>query len=436
MKHYRYLTMCMCLAAAVFPFAAAGGTPELNRAFIDTAKRVKPSVVNIVIYQTSTKDGERVYAKTGYGSGTIITEDGFMVTNCHVARKGDFYQVIMHDGTECEAEPFSDGAYYIADQKTDIALMKIGPLPHAKFQPVSFGDSSRLEEGEWVLAIGNPYGLSQSISSGIVSSKGRTDIGFADIEDFIQTDVPINPGNSGGPLVNLSGELVGINTAIRTVTGGYQGISFAIPSNTVKMISYELMRFGKIRRGWLGFLIREKKILAKGEKTLIEVISVIKDSPAQTAGIQRGDIIKEIDGKRISTLGELVSVVGNYPVGTKLRVAISRDGRLFEYQLLMREKSEPAASPLDSRSLFSLYGIEIDEDARPGSVVISYLSPMGAGYQYGLVRGDIIISLNGEPVRSRGEFLDVFRKNKSRIARLEISRDSRTYTIGFASEAE
>ncbi len=435
MRRYWYPIITLGLAA-LCGSAAASGSSHLNKAFVETSRRVKPSVVNIVIFQTSMKDGERVYAKSGYGSGTIISPDGYLVTNYHVAKKGDYYQVILFDGTECEVEQLSNGKSFIADQKTDLALMKISCPQRTAFQAVSFGDSSALEEGEWVLAIGNPYGLAQSISSGIVSSKGRNDIGFADIEDFIQTDVPINPGNSGGPLVNLAGELVGINTAIRTMNGGYQGISFSIPSNTVKMISYELMRYGMIRRGWLGFLVREKKIYSKGEKAFIEVISVIKDSPAQTAGIQKGDVIKEIDGKRVSTLGELVSFVGNCTVGTRLKVTVARDGRLSEYQLLMREKTEPAALPQDGRSLFTQYGIEIDEDAGAGCVVISYLSPMGTGYQYGLNRGDIVTSLNGEHVRSLQEFQEVFRKSKSRISRLEILRDARTYTFGFSAEGE
>ncbi len=432
-KHPRRRIAAVAAVLLISPIVAAA---QSNRQFIEAAKKAKPSVVNIIIYQLTEKNGRSVYTKAGFGSGTVISNDGYVVTNYHVVKKGNYYQIILYDGTECEAEVLANGKYCITDQKTDLAILKISEHDHPVLAPIAMGDSDVLEEGEWVIAIGNPYGLRQSITCGIVSSKGRNDVGFADIEDFIQTDVPINPGNSGGPLVNLKGELVGINTAIRTISGGYQGISFAIPSNIVNQVCYELMRYGRIRRGWLGFLAREGKIYKKGEKTFVEVISVIKDSPAEHSGIANGDIIKEIDGKKVSTLGELIAAVGNKPAGARIKITVARDGYIHELDFQLKEKTEQAQSLQENRQVFSSYGIEINENSRTNEVVISYLSPMGIGYQNGLKKGDIVRSLNGGAVSSIDDFLREFYRSKSKITRIEIERDSRLYTIGFTPDAD
>ena len=192
---------------------------DFNKDFIKAAKYAKPAVVNINIYTMSPKKGKKKFTKVGYGSGTIISKNGYIVTNYHLLEKGDYYEIILYDGTECEVQLLPGDEYFIADEKTDLALLKIDEADISEIEPVPIDNSDDLCEGEWVIAIGNPYGLRQSITCGIVSSKGRNNIGFAEIEDFIQTDVPINPGNSGGPLINLRGRLVGINTAIRTISG-------------------------------------------------------------------------------------------------------------------------------------------------------------------------------------------------------------------------
>jgi serine protease Do len=424
------------LAAALAVMLPGASLADLSRQFVEASRKAKPSVVNIIIYQVSEKGGKATYIKAGFGSGTVITDSGYVITNNHVVKKGNYYQVLLHDGTECETERMSNGKFCLVDQKTDIAILKIAAREAGGFQPIALGDSDSLEEGEWVIAIGNPYGLRQSISCGIVSSKGRNDVGFADIEDFIQTDVPINPGNSGGPLVNLRGELVGINTAIRTISGGYQGISFAIPSNIVGQVSRELIRYGRVRRGWLGFLAREGKIYKKGEKIYVEVISVIKNSPAERAGIANGDIIKEIDGKRITTLGELIAAAGNKHVGSRLSITAARDGYLREFELVLDEKADDAQSPQEDRRLLAAYGLELNENSRTGEVVVSYLSPMGIGYQNGLKKGDIVRALNGEAVSSMSDFLRVLYRHRSKVVKLEIERGSRVYTIGFAPETD
>ena len=423
------------LALLVWTAKLDGAPADINRQFINAARTTKPSVVNIIIYKKSMVQGRPRYTKAAYGSGTIISRDGYLVTNYHVVKKGNFHQIILNDGQEYEARPFRNGKHYLADEKTDLALMKIDDSG-GDFTPMEFGDSDTLADGEWVIAIGNPYGLRQSITSDIVSYRGRSNIGFADIEDFIQTDVPINPGNSGGPLINLQGKLVGINTAIRTVSGGYQGISFAIPSNIVKTIAYDLMRNGRVRRGWIGFIAQERKIYTRGEHSIIEVISVVKNSPAETAGIKRNDIIRSINGKRITSLGELVSTVSNKPVGSKLHITASRDGELRDFSLLLREKQFYRRMQRQISTLFARYGIELDENAQTGEVIISYLSPIRKGFQYGLKRGDIIAALNGTRIGSLDGFLRVFDRGRSDISDIDILRNGNQITIEFFDNLE
>lgn len=431
----RHIPRALMLALLFFTARLDSAPADINRQFISAAHTTKPSVVNIIIYKSSRVQGRTRYIKAAYGSGTIITRDGYLVTNYHVVKKGDFHQIILNDGQEYEARPFRNGIRFLADEKTDLALMKIDD-DTPDFTPIEFGDSDALADGEWVIAIGNPYGLRQSITSGIVSYRGRSNIGFADIEDFIQTDVPINPGNSGGPLINLHGKLVGINTAIRTVSGGYQGISFAIPSNIVKTIAYDLIRNGKVRRGWIGFIAQEKKIYRRGERSIIEVISVVKNSPAETAGIKKNDIIRSINGKRITSLGELVSTVSNKPVGSQLRITASRDGQLRDFTLLLREKQFYRTMQRQISSLFARYGIELDENAQTGEVIISYLSPIRKGFQYGLKRGDIVAALNGNRIGSLDDFIRTYDRADSNISDIDISRNGNHITIEFFDNLE
>ncbi|MCP4134960.1 MAG: PDZ domain-containing protein [bacterium] len=410
----------------------AGGysSPQVfNRYFIDAAREVKPSVVNIIIYTKKRRKGKYSYNKIADASGTIISSDGFIVTNHHVVLKGNYYQVISGNGSKFELEKFENGSFFLADPKTDIALLKIDNHEGERFKPIKFGNSNKLTEGEWVIAIGNPYGLKQSITSGIVSSKGRDDVGFVDIEDFIQSDVSINPGNSGGPLVNLYGEMVGINTAIRTVSGGYQGISFAIPSNITRQVCYELMRHGRVRRGWLGFIAKEKKVYKKGVKVNVVLSSVIKNSPAEIAGLQGGDIIREIDGLAITSLGSLIKTVGKKPVGAKINITISRDAKLYDFRLLLREKGTHKKIRKGIRTLFYLYGIEVDENSEADEIIISYLSPRSV--MYGLKRGDIVVSLNGNTVSSLDDFVHKFFRSGKRIKKMKIYRDSRLFEVNF-----
>jgi serine protease Do len=420
------LSLSSLLALLVLAGPAGSAPDDCNDRFIRAAGAVKDSVVSISIYEK--KEGGERYVKVAYGSGTII-DGGYIVTNYHVVMKGEQYQVMVRDSLPLALEKFDNGEYFLADPKTDLAVLKIKEDDRGAARPVPFGDSNRLCEGEWVLAIGNPYGLHRTITSGIVSSKGRDNIGFADIEDFIQTDVPINPGNSGGPLINLEGKLVGINTAIRSESGGYQGISFAIPSNLVRQVCRELIENGRVRRGWIGFLVKERRTGPDKDEGTLTIISVIKNSPAEAAGLKVGDIVREVDGEKVSTLGGLMKAVGNKPVGTRIDIAVSRDGRLARVRLTLRERTVYKKLRKEMGTLFMRYGIEIDENSETGDVVISYVSPNSVIYN--LKKGDVIASVNGKDVTSLDSFVRMFERQGRRITRMAVSRDSRLIEINF-----
>ncbi len=407
----------------LFTFSiVSAGPDEFNRYFIEAAGNVKNSVVNIIIYE---KSGNKSIKKIAYGSGTIISKSGYIVTNYHVMKKGNYCKIINSSGETFNFEKIN-GKIFIADQKTDIAVLKIANRGSNDFIPVKFADSNKIEEGEWVLAIGNPYGLRQSVTSGIISSKGRDSIGFADIEDFIQTDASINPGNSGGPLVDLNGNVVGINTAIRTNSGGYQGISFAIPSNIVKLVSDELIKHGRVRRGWLGFLANERKSIPAG-KNEISVISVISKSPAEKAGIKKDDIIKKIDGEKVLTVGAVLKAVGNKAIGSSIKITVLRNDEEKDFILLLREKQDYFKIQERIENLFSEYGIDVDENSDSGGPVVTYASP--ERLSSGIRKGDMIISVNGEKTGNLEVFLSVISRKKIKF--LEILRDSAIYEISF-----
>lgn len=256
------------------------------------------------------------------GSGVIVSSDGYILTNNHVVRDADEIKVLLPDKREFQ------GKIIGTDPKTDIAVIKIDA---GGLQPITWGNSDKLKVGEVVLAIGSPYGLDQTVTMGIVSAVGRANVGIADYEDFIQTDAAINPGNSGGALVTARGELVGINTAIFSRTGGYQGIGFAIPSNMAKAVMESLIQKGKVIRGWLGVSIQPITPELARQFNLEQeygalVGDVIENSPAEKAGIMRGDVIVEFNGKKVQEPYNLRNTVANTPPGETVELKIIRDG--------------------------------------------------------------------------------------------------------------
>jgi len=402
---------------------------NFNNYFTTAASIAKPSVVNIVAYEKREKDGKVKLFRISYGTGTIISKNGFIVTNYHVVKKGDIFKAVYNDGKTYELQRFQNGKYYLPDYKTDLAVLKLDNSEGEKFIPLKLADSNELSEGEWVIAIGNPYGLKQSITAGIVSSKGRDNIGFTDIEDFIQTDVSINPGNSGGPLVNLKGEMVGINTAIRSASGGFQGISFAIPSNIVKQVCFDLTSFGRVKRGWLGFVAREKSLSQNKDTKSVEVLSVIRNSPSDTAGIKQGDIIKEIDNNKIESLGSLTKIIGNKGVGSRIKLLLSRNGKIIDVKFVLREKDEYVRLQEELEQLFQSYGVEVDEDAITGNIVVTYISPRSPHKE--IEEGDIIISVNNRKISSLENFIEKYKSSDRIIHNIKILRDYGTLEINF-----
>jgi serine protease Do len=336
---------------------------KLSDAFAEVAEAARPAVVNISTTSTVTMEDnpfgnmfndpffrhffgdrfgnpgqKRKYKSSALGSGVIVSDDGYILTNNHVVKGADEIKVILYDKREFK------GKVVGTDPRTDLAVVKI----EARNLPtLSLGDSGKLKTGDLVLAIGNPFGLNQTITMGIVSAVGRSNIGLADYEDFIQTDAAINPGNSGGALVNTSGKLVGINTAIYSTSGGYMGIGFAIPSDMAKVVMDNIIKHGKVIRGWLGVSIQDltpdlAKSLDIKETAGALVSGVEKNSPADKAGLKRGDLITGIDTKKVDDSTGLRNMIASTAPGTKIDVKIIRDGKMQTKTVVLGEYKEHA----------------------------------------------------------------------------------------------
>jgi Do/DeqQ family serine protease len=280
--------------------------------------------------------GPRNRYASSLGSGVIVAADGYVVTNNHVLGEGQITKVTVALADKREVEATIVGV----DSWTDLAVLKI----NASGLPViPWGDSSRLKVAEWVMAIGNPYQLSETVTLGIVSALGRANVGISQYEDFIQTDAAINPGNSGGALVNARGELVGINTAIFTQSGGYQGIGFAVPSNLARRIVSELIQYGQVRRGSIGFMevapltTRVAEELGAPVSTEgVVIVRMARGGAAFDAGIEPGDVILSVNGQKISDGAQLVKIIADAPIGSTVNVEVLRDGRRRTYKVAVQ----------------------------------------------------------------------------------------------------
>jgi serine protease Do len=299
-------------------------TPDaLSAAFARVAEQVEPSVVNIKVIEGEERS---IFAREGTGSGVIVSPAGYIITNQHVIKRASKIKVKLSSGNEYEAEVIG------VDEETDLAVIKIQarePLSAARM-----GDSDKLNVGDWVLAIGSPFGLEQTVTAGIISAKDRvTDTGSTPFQQFLQTDAAINPGNSGGPLVNLAGEVIGINTQIATASGVYNGIGFALPSSTAVEVYNQIVNYGRVRRGFLGInpaeltpqIARQNNIADKQGVLVRDLTS--DDSPAARAGLQSGDIIISINGQKVRNTRELVRRVASLPVGSLATINYIRDGQ-------------------------------------------------------------------------------------------------------------
>ena len=350
----------------------------------------------------------REQREQGLGSGVVVG-DGLVVTNNHVVDQADEVKIATYDNRQFDATVVG------ADPKSDLALLRVkGDTSGLK--PLALGDSSRLRLGDVVLAIGNPFGVGQTVTMGIVSAKNRSDLGIEDYEDFIQTDAAINPGNSGGALVDMEGNLVGVNTAILSRSGGNVGIGFAIPSNMARPIVESLMAHGKVVRGWLGVAIQPldsdmAKALNLPENSGVLISDVTKDTPAAKAGLQRGDVIVSVDGRKVRTTGELRNAIAATSVNSTVKLQILRNGKPIELSVALAEmpnkileqgteKSSPAgrSAPelgLQLQPLTPELKRKLDApvDVNQG-VVITDIDPSSAAARAGLRPGDLVLEVN------------------------------------------
>jgi serine protease Do len=444
--------------------APAGQPPS----FADLAEKFSPAVVNVstatIVQQGQVQspfgDGnnpfheffgdeffkrffgdqpQHPFKKSSLGSGFIINADGYIVTNNHVIAEADEVVVILEEGDEYPAEVIG------ADEKTDLALIKIEPkngLPVCRL-----GDSDRTRVGDWVLAIGNPFGLGHTVTAGIVSAKGR-ELGAGPYDDFIQTDAAINPGNSGGPLFDTAGNVVGINSAIYTRSGGNQGIGFAIPVNLAKNILSQLKEKGTVTRAWLGVLIQKitpemQEALDLDSREGALVADVVESGPAAKAGIERGDIIVRFNGRAVGSQHELPSMVAYLPVGTDVDVVIIRDGKEKTVKVTLEEMTEEAAVAESGKEPEQLKGDlgltvqnltpEMAEKMNLNStkgVVISAIEPASPAAEAGLRRGDVILEVDRKVIEDVDSLSGILEASKEKGSMLFlVNRGGRTIFI-------
>ncbi len=463
------------VAVAVMAMAMTARAAPVPDSFADLAERLLPAVVNISTTQTlknpehlpdmpqfppgspfeeffkdfmekhGTPDAAPRRA-TALGSGFIIDPSGLVVTNNHVIADADQITVVLHDGQAFKATIVG------RDAKGDLALLRI-KAPN-KLPYVSFGNSDAMRVGDWVIAIGNPYGLGGTVTAGIVSARSR-DISAGPYDDFLQTDAAINKGNSGGPLFNMKGEVIGINTAIFSQTGGSIGIGFSIPSNMAKPIIVDLQKFGKTRRGWLGVRIQTvtdeiAENLGLKDQHGALVASVSPGGPAAKAGLKSGDVITRFDGKDVVDMRHLPRMVAETPINKEVDVTFWRDGKKMDTKATVGEladeseteqaKAAEKPAPKQEAGQTSLTSLgmsvasisaatrerfDLASDAK--GVVVTQVNPAGHAAEKGIRPGDVIVEVSQEPVKSPADLvakIEAAHKAGRRSVLVMLQRDS------------
>ena len=414
---------------------------EIQAVITELAEQAKPSVVNLFPITSTSRlhegSGERTPNASGSGSGLIVDSDGHIVTNNHV----------IGDANEIEVR-FSDKTKRIAhvvgkDPDTDLAVLKVTtdrPLPSARF-----GDSAGVKVGQWVLAVGNPFGLDRTVTLGVVSGIGRENINLSRYENFIQTDASINPGNSGGPLFNLRGEVIGINTAIINFA---QGIGFAIPSNMAKQVIEQLLAKGKVVRGWLGVGIQpltaelaKKFGVTEGEGVLVN--EVFEKDPAALAGIKPGDVIVRIDGAVVDSPNKLSRLIATLTPGATSKIEVVRDLKRLMIDVPLTERRDAAVIallPQQEEKLEVKLGLDVQDVTatlaerfklrESKGVLIAKVEPNSRAQAEGLREGDLIKEVNRMEVSSVGEFISaVARSRRGDTLLLRVLRESRAFYV-------
>jgi serine protease Do len=370
------------------------------------------------------------FEQRGLGTGVIVSEDGYVLTNNHVVSGADEVTVTLSDDRRLTAEVVG------TDDKSDIAVLKVDT---ERLVPAELGDSDTMNVGQWVLAIGSPFGLNQTVTAGIVSAKGRADVGIADYEDFIQTDAAINPGNSGGPLVNLEGEVIGINTAIASRTGGYMGIGFAIPSNMARTIMENIIDDGRVERGWLGAMIQDlseelSESFEFDSTDGVLVGDVVSDGPADKAGIRAGDIVTKFNGKPVRKASQLRNTVASTAPESEAKLEVFREGKaksltvtigLLESQIVADRNRQ---SVLDLGMTVQTFTPEMarqagfDEDEK--GVIVTEVEPGGVAARVAIRPGDLIVAVGTSRINDLADFRKTMKEvDVERGIRMQVKRE-------------
>ena len=446
---------------------AEGRAAPFREGFADIVDRVSPAVVNIssTMVVHPSEQGSPLFSdpllrdffggrgqqmprelkQRALGSGVIISKNGYVLTNAHVVQGASDVRVALHDKRELKAKIIG------TDPKTDIALLQI-PADDLPFAP--WGDSSKVRVGERALAFGDPLGLGETVTSGIISAKGRGNVGIADYEDFIQTDAAINPGNSGGPLINVDGELIGINTAIATSGGGRgnQGLGFAVPSNLAREVVNQIIAHGHVIRGWLGVAVQDvtpAMAAALGLKAQGGALvgDVDPGSPAARAGLRRGDVIVELEGKPVVDSRSLRLVTSEAAPGTRVQLTIVRENQRTTVSALLGEMpvSDEKPGQSDRPGAGGTLGAQVapltadvmrqlDLPEGTTGVVVAGVQPGGRAAEAGLRPGDVIQEIDHTTVKSPKDVDRVFAKTDTHAHVLLVLRGGRTHYVVIPGE--
>ncbi|MGH7381805.1 MAG: DegQ family serine endoprotease [Candidatus Methylomirabilales bacterium] len=406
----------------------------MQQVFVEVAERLKPSVVNISTTQKVQPSRrqtepffrgpfreffgeeffERFFERRSLGSGVIVDAKGTILTNNHVVEQADEIQVTLVDERTFQAKVIG------TDPKTDLAVIRIEGAKDLK--PASLGNSAKIRTGDFVIAIGNPFGLSHTVTVGVISATGRAGMGITAYEDFIQTDASINPGNSGGPLLNIDGQVIGINTAI--VASG-QGIGFAIPITPAREIMEQLIKEGRITRGWLGVLIQPltpdlaRQFGVKAGEGVV-VGDVLEGGPAEKAGLTTGDVIQAVGGKPVTDVRGLQRVVAALRPGTQVAVTVNRKGKDVTLNATVGQMptEEPVAVTPEP---FERHGFAVQDltpelreklQVKEGGVLVASVEPGSPAFRRGLRPGDVILEVDRQPVKSRQDLLAMLQASR------------------------
>jgi serine protease Do len=469
MRYWLLLAGVFCLTAAQAQDGGIESLRQTGKAFSSVARKVAPSVVFIQVEgraETERADldawpfhddlfrrffGDDFGGLRGFGaptrpaprkprqamsqgSGFVFAQAGessYILTNHHVVEAGRRIIVKFQDGREYEARLKG------ADAKSDVAVLEVAArgLP-----PLKWGDSARLEVGEWVVAMGNPFGLSHTLTTGVVSAKGRTSLGINDYEDFIQTDAAINPGNSGGPLLNLDGEVIGMNTAIFSRSGGYMGVGFAIPSNLARAIAEQLVGNGKVVRGYIGLTVQPltaelADALRVKERQGVVVNQVNPGSPAEQAGLKAGDVLTHFDGAPLTEGGQYRNRAALARPGSSVNLALLRDGKHLELSVTVARLDEDALQGAEAAKAVgvAVRALHKDEAKRlglNGGLLVTVVEPGSLAAMAGIAPGTLILEANHKPVGTPGEFAAALGENQGNVVlRLHDNGRSRYVTL-------